>query len=79
MSDRDQTLAQRELRLIGELSRVHQDISDLLPPATEPLSPDRPMEAKPLRLDEYHRLKAEDEHLESELRDVRRRRATGER
>ncbi len=79
MTELDETLAQRELRLLGELSRVHREISALLPPATEPLSIDRPVEPKSLRLDEYHQLKAEEERLESELGDVRRRRATGER
>lgn len=79
MTDAHETLAERELRLVGDLSRVHRQISDLLPPATEPLSPDRPVEAKPLQLDEYRRLRAEEQRLENELGDVRRRPATGER
>lgn len=78
MTEAHETLSKRELRLLGDLSRVHRQISDLLPPATEPLSPDRPVEAKPLRLGEYRQLKAEEERLEDELSDVRRRRSAGE-
>ena len=59
MSEPDESLAQRELRLIGQLSKVHREISDLLPPATEPLLPDRPDDPRPLWLEEYRPLKAE--------------------